>query len=145
MTVGEQVDAEEIATRAAAAMERGDEALRSAGVRLLAVGPGWARAAMTVDRRHRGGHGFCHGGYLFLLADVALGYASNSHGPPAVAAGADIVFLRPGALGDELVADARERSRAGRPGLYDVTVSAGEVPVAEFRGRTRVVPGLAAP
>jgi acyl-CoA thioesterase len=145
MTAGEQVDAEEIATRAAAAMERGDEALRSAGVRLLAVGPGWARAAMTVDRRHLNGHGSCHGGYLFLLADVALGYASNSHGPPAVAAGADIVFLRPGALGDELVADARERSRAGRSGVYDVTVSAGDVPVAEFRGRTRVVPGLAAP
>ena len=100
---------------------------------------------MTVDRRHLNGHGLCHGGYLFLLADTALAFASNSHGPAAVAAGADIVFLRPGALGDELVADARERSRAGRSGVYDVTVSAGEVPVAEFRGRTRVVPGLGAP
>ena len=89
-------------------MERGDEALRSAGVRLLAVGPGWARAVMTVDRRHRGGHGSCHGGYLFPLAD------------------------------------ARERSRAGRSGVYDVTVTVGEVTVAEFRGRTRVVPGFAA-
>jgi acyl-CoA thioesterase len=143
MTAGEQVDAEEIAARAAADMERGDEALRSAGVRLLAVGPGWARTAMTVDRRHLNGHGMCHGGYLFLLADTALAFASNSHGPSAVAAGAEIVFLRPGALGDELVADARERSRAGRSGVYDVTVSTGEVPVAEFRGRTRVVPGLA--
>jgi len=145
MTAGERVDAEEVAAQAAAAMERGDEALRSAGVRLLAVGPGWARTAMTVDRRHLNGHGLCHGGYLFLLADAALAFASNSHGSPAVAAGADIVFLRPGALGDELVAEARERSRAGRSGVYDVTVSAGGVPVAEFRGRTRVVPGLTAP
>lgn len=99
----------------------------------------------SVDRQHLNGHDLCHGGYLFLLADAALAFASNSHGPPAVAAGADFVFLRPGALGDELVADARERSRAGRSGVYDVTVSAGDLPVAEFRGHTRVVQGLAAP
>lgn len=140
-----QVGAQEVAERAAAAMARGDEAVRSAGVEVLAVGPGWARTAMTVAPQHLNGHGLCHGGYLFLLADVALGYASNSHGPSAVAAAADIDFLRPAAPGDRLVADARERSRAGRSGLYDVTVRAGEVTVAEFRGRTRTVPGLAPP
>jgi acyl-CoA thioesterase len=145
VTASEPHDALAVARRSATAMERADGAVRSAGVRLLEVGPGWARTAMTVGPQHVNGHGLCHGGYIFLLADAALAYASNSHGVSAVAAGADIVFLRPGAVGDELVAEARERVRSGRSGLYDVTVRAGEGTVAEFRGRTRTVPGLAPP
>ncbi|MCO1656883.1 hydroxyphenylacetyl-CoA thioesterase PaaI [Pseudonocardia humida] len=126
-------------------MERADRAAEGAGVRLLDVGPGRARVAMTVRDRHVNGHGICHGGYLFLLADAALAYASNSHGVSAVAAGADIAFLRPVPHGAELVAEAVERALVGRSGLYDVTVRMGEAPVAEFRGRTRQVPGLPPP
>lgn len=137
-------DAAATARRAAAAMEYADEALRSAGVRLVDVGPGWSRTAMTVEKRHLNGHGLCHGGYLFLLADAALAYASNSHGGSVVASGADIVFLRPGAHGDELIAQATERARSGRSAVYDVTVRAGDLTIAEFRGRTRAVPGLEA-
>ena len=139
------MDGLEVARRTAAAMERADAAGRGAGVRLLDVGPGRARVALTVEPRHVNGHGICHGGYLFLLADAALAYASNSYGTSAVASGADIVFLRPVALGAELVAEAAERARAGRTGLYDVTVRDGDEPVAEFRGSTRQVPGLAPP
>ncbi len=138
-------DATRTARAAADAMQREDRAARGAGVRLLDVGPGRARVAMTVQERHVNGHGICHGGYLFLLADAALAYASNSHGVSAVAAGADIAFLRPVRLGTELVAEAVERALAGRSGLYDVSVRAGDEAVAEFRGRTRQVPGLAPP
>jgi acyl-CoA thioesterase len=135
----------EVARRTAAAMELADAAGRGVGVRLLDVAPGRARVALTVEERHVNGHGICHGGYLFFLADAALAYASNSHGTSAVAAGADITFLRPVALGAELVAEAVERALVGRSGLYDVTVRAGADPVAEFRGRTRQVPGLPPP
>ena len=146
MSSADEVEPEaEIARRSAAAMQRSDAAARGAGIGLLDVGPGRSRVAMTVEARHVNGHGICHGGYLFLLADVALAYASNSHGVSAVAAGADIAFLRPVALGAEAVAEAVERSRIGRSGLYDVTVRVGEDVVAEFRGRTRQVPGLAHP
>ncbi|GAA5123812.1 hypothetical protein GCM10023320_36060 [Pseudonocardia adelaidensis] len=135
----------EVARRAAAAMERADTAGRGVGVRLLDVGPGRARVALTVEERHVNGHGICHGGYLFFLADAAFAYACNSHGTSAVAAGADITFLRPVALGAELVAEAVERARAGRSGLYDVTIRDGDRAVAEFRGRSRQVPGLPSP
>ncbi|GAA2549555.1 hydroxyphenylacetyl-CoA thioesterase PaaI [Pseudonocardia hydrocarbonoxydans] len=135
----------ETARRTSEAMTRHDAAARGAGVRLLDVGPGTAAVALTVGEQHLNGHGICHGGFVFLLADAALAHASNSHGVSAVAAGADIAFLRPAALGDELVATAAERALTGRSGLYDVTVRAGDVVVAEFRGRTRQVPGLAGP
>ncbi len=56
-------------------------------------------------------HGTVHGGYLFLLADAAFGYAANTHGPMAVAQSAQAAFLRPAVSGDLLVAEAEERSR----------------------------------
>ena len=133
---------DEIAQRAATAMEQADAAGREAGVRLLAVGPGRARTALTVEARHLNGHGICHGGYVFLLADAAFAYACNSYGVSAVAAGADIDFLRPVPLGADLVAEAVERARSG---LYDVTVRVTNEVVAEFRGRARQVPGLPGP
>jgi acyl-CoA thioesterase len=140
-----ELDPDEVARRSADAMQRGDAAGREAGVRLLEVGPGWARVGLAVAARHVNGHGICHGGYVFLLADAAFAYACNSHGVSAVAAGADITFLRPVPVGAELVAEAVERALVGRSGLYDVTVRVGTESVAEFRGRARQVPGLAPP
>jgi acyl-CoA thioesterase len=122
-----------------AAMEAADAASRGAGVRVLAVGPGTARAALIVEPRHLNGHGICHGGYLFLLADTAFAFACNTYGYVTVAHGAEVTFVAPAQEGDELEAVAVERQRAGRNGIYDVTVRrrvSGEV-VAEFRGHSR--------
>lgn len=143
---GTDDDGTATAERVARAMAHHDAASRGAGIRLVDVGPGSARTALTVADRHVNGHGIVHGGYLFFLADAAFGYACNSRGVSTVAAGADITFLRAAVLGDELVADAVERAVAGKSGLYDVTVrtAAGET-VAEFRGRSRAVPHLPAP
>ena len=68
------------------------------------------------------GHEIAHGGLVFTLADTAFAAACNSVAAPSVAASAEIVFVAPARLGDELVADATERTRFGRSGLYDVTV-----------------------
>jgi acyl-CoA thioesterase len=137
--------AEALARRVADAMRDADAATTGAGVELVDVGPGWAVARLTVTERHVNGHGVCHGGYLFLLADSAFAYACNSFGVSTLAAGGDISFLRPGRLGAELLAEARLRSSVGRSGVYDVTVRDGGTVVAEFRGRSRAVPHLAAP
>lgn len=139
-------DAQQVARESSAAMVAADSAARSTGIRIVDIGPGHATAALTVGERHVNGHGVCHGGVLFLLADTAMAHACNSYGTSTVASGADIAFLRPASLGDELTATAAERALAGRSGLYDVTVRTGDgTAVAEFRGRTRQVPGLAAP
>jgi len=91
----------------------------------VGTGPGWATLRMSVRGDMVNGHGTAHGGYLFLLADSAFACACNSHGPVTVAAGADIDFVRPAHEGDVLTATARERTRLGRGGVYDVTITRG--------------------
>jgi acyl-CoA thioesterase len=133
-------DPEKVAEAVVAAMMTTDRAAAHNGVTVRAVHrPGEVSVQLTLAEHHLNGHGNCHGGVLFLLADTALGLACNSHGPMAVAAGADIVFARPARLGEQLVATARERDRFGRSGLYDVTITRGDEVIAEFRGRTRVI------
>jgi acyl-CoA thioesterase len=117
-----------------------DLASRSLGIGLVDAGPGFAVVRMTITDTMVNGHDLAHGGYVFLLADTAFACACNSHGPVTVAAGADITFVAAAHLGDELVARAEERVTYGRSGIYDVTVRRGDEVVAEFRGRSRVLP-----
>jgi acyl-CoA thioesterase len=128
------------AEQQAATMYAADRASQALGIAITDVGPGRATATMSVSETMVNGHGICHGGYVFLLADTAFAFACNTHGLSVVAAGADVSFLAPVHAGDELVADAVERALRGRSGLYDVTVRTGEKVVAEFRGRSRALP-----
>ncbi len=121
-------------------MYAGDSASRGLGIEISGVAPGRATATMTVMPSMVNGHGICHGGYLFLLADSAFAFACNTHGSRVVAAGADVTFLATVRERDRLVAEAVERVVRGRSGLYDVTVRRGDEPVLEFRGRSRVLP-----
>jgi acyl-CoA thioesterase len=121
----------------AARMFEADRASRDLGMELLEAGDGGAAVRMTITRSMINGHGIAHGGYVFLLADTAFACACNSGGVVTVAAGADISFVAPSAVGDVLVATATERAGYGRSGIYDVTVRCGEQIVAEFRGRSR--------
>lgn len=118
------------------AMMTADRASAALGIELVEHGPGWARTAMTVRPDMVNGHDIAHGGLLFTLADTAFACACNSWGPVTVAAGAEIVFTAPARLGDVLQAHAEVRTRYGRHGVYDVTVSSGDTVVAEFRGRS---------
>ena len=117
-----------------------DAASRALGMELVEVGDGGAVVRMTVRDDMVNGHGTCHGGLVATLADSAFALACNSRGAATVAAGFDVTFLRPARVGDVLVATAVERSVQGRSGIYDVTVAGSDV-VAEFRGRSRTLPG----
>ncbi len=135
-------DAAEIARLSADAMWSGDRASQGLGMEVLEAGSGHARLAMTVTERMLNGHGSCHGGFIFSLADSAFAFACNSHGQPAVAQHCTVTYVAPGQLGMRLIADARERQRGERSGIYDVTVrdETGTV-IAEFRGHSRTLPG----
>jgi acyl-CoA thioesterase len=126
----------------AEAMWAEDRASSGLGMRLEEVAPGRARLSMTVAETMANGHGICHGGFIFSLADSAMAFVANPRGEPAVAQHAAITFIRPARVGEVLIAEAVERMHAGRSGIYDVRVSTadGEL-VAEFRGHTRTIRG----
>ena len=130
-------DALALARSAVQSMYRTDRASQNLGLEILDVAPGSVRISMTVRPEMVNGHGLCHGGIIFTLADSAFAFACNSHGEPMVAAGASIEFLAPTRAGELLTATATEVSRGARHGVYDVRVSlsSGET-VALFRGRS---------
>ncbi len=124
----------------AAAMWAEDRASAGLGMRLDEVAPGRALLSMPVTEVMANGHGICHGGFIFSLADSAMAFAANPRGAAAVAQHAAITFVRPAQVGEVLVAEAVERMQAGRSGMYDVRVSTADgAPVAEFRGHTRTL------
>jgi acyl-CoA thioesterase len=53
-----------------------------------------------------------------------------------------VTFLRAAQLGDKLTAKCVERARAGRSGIYDVSVRVADGSlIAEFRGHSRTIEG----
>ena len=132
---------DDIARACAEAMWKEDDASKGLGIKIVAIGPGLATLAMTVQPHMVNGQRIAHGGFIFALADSAFAFACNTHNERAVAAQGSITFIRPGKLGDRLVAAAREISRNGRSGIYDVQVTANDVVIAEFRGHSRSIGG----
>jgi len=133
---------DERATRAAQAMWADDGASLWFGMELLDVGEGRATLALTVEPHHCNGHGSCHGGGIFALADSAFAFACNSRNQATVAQQNTITYLAPGKPGDRLTATAGEVSLQGRSGLTDVTVhnQNGDL-IARFTGLSRAVRG----
>jgi acyl-CoA thioesterase len=132
------VTPEQLARACAEAMWQDDPASRSLGMTLDDVGPGRAVLGMTVRDDMVNGHGMCHGGFIFSLADSAFAFACNTYNERVVAQHCAVTFLRPGRRGHRLIATAVERARSGRSGIYDVTVADQDgTAIAEFRGHSR--------
>lgn len=134
--------AQGLAEACAKAMWDEDKASASLGMALAAVAPGQSEITMTITEAMVNGHGTCHGGYIFTLADSAFAFACNSYNQRTVAQHCSVTFLAPGRLGDKLRAVAREASRTGRSGIYDIDIfNQDGVKIAIFRGHSRTVKG----
>ncbi|WP_439529236.1 hydroxyphenylacetyl-CoA thioesterase PaaI [Pannonibacter sp.] len=138
--------AQQLAEASAAAMWNGDNASAGLGMVMDRIAPGEATLSMTLTDAMTNGHKTGHGGFIFALADSAFAFACNSHNQRAVAQHCSITYIAPAFAGDRLTATAREISRAGRSGIYDVQVTnqTGAI-LAEFRGHSRTVKGTHVP
>ena len=145
MTIQAKLSPDDLARACADAMWGEDQASQGLGMEIVDIKAGQATLAMTIQPHMVNGHGIVHGGFIFTLADSAFAFACNSRNERTVAAQGAITFIRPGKLGDRLVAEAREVSRSGRSGIYDVRVTAGDVVIAEFRGHSRSIGGALVP
>ncbi|QDG77730.1 hydroxyphenylacetyl-CoA thioesterase PaaI [Labrenzia sp. PHM005] len=136
----------ELAKACAQKMWAQDTASQELGMVLNDVDAGEARISMRVTKTMANGHGTCHGGYIFTLADSAFAFACNTYNQVTVAQQCSVTFLAPAHVDDRLTAEAREQSRSGRSGLYDVTITNqhGDK-IAEFRGNSRTTKGTILP
>lgn len=140
--IAENQNPQSLAEACAKAMWAEDRASQALGMQIEKIAPGEAMLSMTVRADMTNGHGICHGGFIFTLADSTFAFACNTYDQRTVAQQCAVTFIEPVWQGEVLTAHAVERNRAGRGGIYDVTVrdSKSKV-VAEFRGHSRTIAG----
>ena len=134
--------AQEVAESTRDAMWKDDHASQAMGMKVLAVGPGTSTVCMTVRQDMLNGHDICHGGLMTMLADTAFAFACNAYNEVTVAAGFDVNLISSARKGDVLTAMCVELNKAGRTGVYDVSVrNQRDEAVVAFRGRSYTMKG----
>lgn len=132
----------EVAQACARLMWANDRASKEMGLELGEVTPGEASVHLTVRPDMLNGHGVCHGGVIFAMADTAFAFACNSLNRQAIAMHCSISFIEKVGAGARLTAHAAGRALYGRNGIFDVIVTDDQgAKVAEFRGHSRTIGG----
>ena len=105
-----------------------------AGVELLEVREGYAKAQLKIGKKHLNAAGRTQGGAIFTLADLALAACANSRGRLSFSLSANITFMRSSGDGDTLTAEAKEKYVGRTTGYYevDITDQQGKL-IASFR------------
>lgn len=108
------------------------------GIELFEIGPGAARAAMTVAAHHLNQAGACQGGMVVALADAAAGWAAKAAIPVdsrfvTVSMAANVI--RAAGEGDRLVASAVPQHVGRSSMVIRVEVSRGEPTSAGDQGK----------
>ena len=114
---------DELARACVDAMYSRDVASKSIGITIAEVREGFARLNMPVTAGMLNGHGICHGGFIFTLADTAFACACNTRNDSNLAQKCSIEYKRPVNAGDQLTATAEQLSQNGRYGRYQVSVT----------------------
>ena len=142
MNVKATLSPEDLARACADAMWKDDDASRGLGMEIVEIkaGPGDAGDDGPAAHGQRPAHRpwrlyLCAGGFRLRLClqlpQRARGRRASATSPSSGRASSAIV----------LVATAREISRSGRSGIYDVRVTVGDAVIAEFRGHSRTIGG----
>ena len=130
-------DPQALAEAVGRAMYSRDQASQSLGMTLDSIAEGRAQMTMRVRPDMCNGHGMCHGGLIFTLADSTFAFACNSYNINAVAQGCSIDFVAAAKNGDTLTARGEMRQQGKRTGVYDITVTnQNDETIALFRGKS---------
>ena len=133
---------DELARACVDAMYSRDVASKKIGITIAEVREGFARLNMPITAEMLNGHGICHGGFIFTLADTAFACACNTRNDANLAQRCSIEYKRPGKAGDRLTATAEQKSQDGRYGIYQVTITdQDDNLIALFEGQSCRVKG----
>lgn len=134
----------ELALKIAEKMLSEDKHSQQLGIEIVAAEIGYSVCKMTLADIHLNGHGTCHGGAIFTLADTTFAHICNAYNHVAVAHMCNIAYWKPGSKGDVLYAVARENGVYGRSGSYTISIHKNAVDdeiIAEFTGYSRSLRG----
>ncbi len=118
-----ELSGDELARACVDAMYSRDVASKKIGITIAEVREGFARLNLPVNIGMLNGHGICHGGFIFTLADTAFACACNTRNESNLAQKCSIEYKRPVNAGDQLTATAEQISQDGRYGRYLVSVT----------------------
>ena len=140
--MGTELTGDDLARACVDAMYGNDRASKSIGITIDEVREGYARLNMPITAEMLNGHGICHGGFIFTLADTAFACACNTRNDVNLAQKCSIEYKRPGKAGDRLTATAEHQSQDGRYGRYQVMVTdQDDNLIALFEGQSCRVKG----
>lgn len=113
---------EDIAMDTVRAYFSNDLFAKHAGIELLEVSPGYAKAKMELREYHKNAYNTAHGGALFTLADFVFAAAANACGIVSVAVNVSMSFIKAVSTGT-VVAVAQEVSSTNKLGVYRIEVT----------------------
>lgn len=112
-----------------------DAAVKNIGIQLGEITSEHVCLTLEIRPEMANGHGICHGGYLFMLADSALAYCCAANGSTIVTRNAGITFIAPAKVGRVITAQALVRTKFGRNSICEVTLVDGDTTIAHFTGQ----------
>jgi acyl-CoA thioesterase len=114
----------EIADHKVLAQAADDSGLaRLLGMTLVEVGPGRAKARMTVTEGHLNFYGRTHGAALYALADHVCSVAGNSLSRRAVMTQSSAYFFGNPEVGQEITAEGQVTSAGKNLGHLEISVT----------------------
>ena len=84
--------------------------------------PGEAHIRCEPLPQHMNRHGTWHGGAIWTIADMVFGAAGFYDGF-ILTAGSDLTFVRPASGSETLHAKARQITRKGKTGIFEIVIS----------------------
>jgi acyl-CoA thioesterase len=100
-----------------------DKFARHLGMQIVEASKGYAKTKLTIKQDFLNGLDLAHGGVIFSLVDYTFALASNTPEESGLAINANINFIKPAVLGEEIFAEVREISRSRKLGSYQGVVT----------------------
>jgi len=104
------------------------------GIEILECKIGYCKVGLTVRKDMLNSMGKAHGGISYSLADVAFGFAANTHGKYAVSIETSINHIEALDKGDYLVAESVIEKVNNKLGFNVIEVKRDKELVALFKG-----------
>ncbi len=99
-----------------------DPASQMLGIKIDLLAQSFCQLSMRVRSEMTNGYGYCHGGFIFTLADTACAFAAADQGFDILTANNQIEYLMPACVGSYLFAEAKISIISGKNRYCDVKV-----------------------